>query len=450
MKKTLFSIALLAITAISIHAQNAYTDILAEGKTWEFVKWPAGNTISMMIRGDTIIDGLACKRYGVPGADGSFTCLAAFRQEGPVVYRHDPATERFVPAFNFEAFPGDTMEWDESIFHIRLKVTDVGAVTVRGNVLRKVDYEAAWSEPGGASGTTSGRWIEGVGGNDGPMATALPVVGSNNALLGVSLDGTSLCDREVFNPGEYDKRMLTYAPVWVWRPLRWDAASGTWEEDGEELAWKTGVKVTSMGLFVYTTVACGADGGSTLLLRESAGKVYAQRDSYLDYVCKALPEAKTPYETPGEWSEDVLLYDFTLGAGDKYPCFGDVTVEAVSSVTPRDGVERKVLHLSNGLLVVEGIGCVNAPVGVFAYQNYEAESQASPIESESMPALTLQSFAKYKGEAPLYTLGDSLLGISISRIDQKSDNSTYDLQGRRLQAPPARGVYIRGGRKYVK
>ena len=67
-----------------------------------------------------------------------------------------------------------------------------------------------------------------------------------------------------------------------------------------------------------------------------------------------------------------------------------------------------------------------------------------------MPALTLQSFSKYKGEAPLYTLGDSLLGISISRIDQKSDNSTYDLQGRRLQAPPARGVYIRGGRKYVK
>ena len=38
MKKTLFSIALLAITAISIHAQNAYTDMLAEGKTWELAE----------------------------------------------------------------------------------------------------------------------------------------------------------------------------------------------------------------------------------------------------------------------------------------------------------------------------------------------------------------------------------------------------------------------------
>lgn len=454
MKKTLLIITLAAAFTLPLHAQNAYADMLTEGKIWEFVNLPGEGRSYMAMMGDTVIDGFSCKRFGVPDGDGSLICLAVFRQDDSRIYRHDTSTGRFIPAFDFGVSPGDIMEWDESIFHIRLIVTDIGTVSVRGIILRKVDYEAEWSEPGGAMGVTSGRWIEGVGGSEGPLSTVRPVVGNNNALLNVSCGGMTLCDREVFNPGEYDKRMLTYAPVWVWHPLRWNTALGIWEEDGEERAWKTGVKVMSLGLFIYTTVAWGEDGDSPLLLRESAGKVYAQRDSYKEYISKNYPDVETPYEMDGEWSVEVLLYDFTLGVGEKYPCRGDVSVEAVSSVTTRDGLERKVQRLSNGLVIIEGIGCVNALEGIFAYQNSEGLSvPAASTSSDVGSALaysTLQSYEKYKGEPPLYLSGDISLGLQSLLSSKHRYDPSYDLQGRRLQATPIQGIYIQNGRKYVK
>ena len=41
-------------------------------------------------------------------------------------------------------------------------------------------------------------------------------------------------------------------------------------------------------------------------------------------------------------------------------------------------------------------------------------------------------------------------GIANQTYVNDKEGCYYDLQGRRLAAPPTEGVYISGGRKYVK
>ena len=66
---------------------------------------------------------------------------------------------------------------------------------------------------------------------------------------------------------------------------------------------------------------------------------------------------------------EVLLYDFTLKVGDRYPCKGDVKVQSVEMVTTRDSVERRLLCLSNGQKILENVGCISAGGELLGYQN---------------------------------------------------------------------------------
>ncbi len=55
---------ILALTANVVEAQDVYSDMLADGKTWSFIRWPYGNTHCEGMRGDTIINGMTCRKYG--------------------------------------------------------------------------------------------------------------------------------------------------------------------------------------------------------------------------------------------------------------------------------------------------------------------------------------------------------------------------------------------------
>ena len=73
---------LLALIPTLLPAQDVYSDMLADGKTWSFIRWPYGNTHCEGMRGDTIVNGLTCSKYGYVNDDGTFSCTAVFRQEG--------------------------------------------------------------------------------------------------------------------------------------------------------------------------------------------------------------------------------------------------------------------------------------------------------------------------------------------------------------------------------
>ena len=115
-----------------------------------------------------------------------------------------------------------------------------------------------------------------------------------------------------------------------------------------------------------------------------------------------------------------------------------------------------MFRLSNGLLLLEGIGCLNSHFGVFGYQNdtgVSTESQTAQISlaEGSLIDSAILSFLKYgDNTVPLYIAGDWEQGIEQATMGRKTTGVIHDLQGRRLASPPDKGVYILDGKKYVK
>lgn len=178
-----------------------------------------------------------------------------------------------------------------------------------------------------------------------------------------------------------------------------------------------------------------------VLLREDNGKVYANGDSYGAFVSdNPIFNADEPYFSDSDG--DHLLYDFTLGVGDTYPMNGDVHVEEISTIVTHDGIGRKVLHLSNGMNIIEGIGCQNSIGELLGYQS----SVATHNENESIV-----------GSLVLFELGTNLIYDGrLTSIEQISDkvrcSSVYDMCGRAIVASNAlrNGIYIRNGKKLVQ
>ena len=447
----------LALIPSLLSAQDIYSDMLADGKTWSFIRWPYGNTHCEGMRGDTIVNGMTCRKYGYVNDDGSFSCTAVFRQEGDKVYVKYSNRQDFLLAYDFGASVGDTMEIDWA----RIVVTGKDIVTARGHELRRVTYKVTEYYDGNewrpVEGNYGSGWIEGIGGGTGPMSD-IPVpdlAGNYDNLMDISLGDELLCDANIFYGSGHEKMMLTYRPEWTYNKQVWDEVKGDWGEPVECHAMKTGMELPPPGNFPYTTVSINEQEECKLLLRGN-DQVYAEKNCFLEYMGKAFPGIENVFTETAYWPLDVVLYDFTLGVGDKYPCRGDVTVEDISEMTTRDGISRKLFRLSNGLLLLEGIGCLNSRYGVFGYQNdpgVDTEILPAQVSQAEEPLVdgTILSFLKYgENTAPVYIAGDWEQGIGQVAMERKTDDVIHDLQGRRLASPPERGVYIQDGKKYVK
>ena len=440
-------------------AQNPYSDILAEGKTWSFIRWPYGKTYLKGMRGDTIVNGMECRKYGYVNYDGTFSCTSVFRQEGDKVYVKYRNRQDFSLAYDFGMSVGDTMEIDKA----RIVVTGKDIVTARGHELRRLTYKVTEFDDGNGWAPVEGNyvscWIEGIGGDTGPESE-IPVpglTGNYDYMLDISLGDELLCDAYIFT-GQYpDKMMLTYKPEWTYTKQLWDEIKSDWDEPVEGHAMKTGMEIPLPGFFPYTTISIEEEEDGKLLVRNGdPGQVLVEKASYLEYMSKAFPGMDEVFTELAYFPLDVVLYDFSLNVGDRYPCCGDVTVESVSWLTTRDGISRRLLLLSNGLEILEGVGCLNSRYGVFAYQNdsgsdaHEKKLVASQKEGAVLDFGVL-SFRKYGSESdPIFIMGDVELGITPPRKAWEKDTSIYDLQGRQLNGIPQKGVYIKNGKKYVK
>lgn len=459
MQKGLLIISLMLLP-FNIFAQDPYTDMLAEGKTWNFIRWPYGNTHTEGIRGDTIISGKACKQYGYIGNDGSFNPVFFFRQEGSRVYQIDDKKGISRLLFDFGVSKGDTVIWGNE--EAKLVVTATGIVRARGHELRTVSYIATEvNYPEGWSDVPPEDrhellWIEGMGGGRGLLSDPRPdIAGNYDILLNVSCGGELLYDAYILGVSDFDKMMFSYEPVWEYDMRVWNEDTKAWEEGVRCHAVKTGSELPPPGNFVYHSISVEEGGGCKLLLREG-DKVYAEKDSYREYMRKVFPGGDNIFEEQGEWPLDVVLYDFSLNAGDRYPCCGEVTVESVSSLTTREGISRRLLLLSNGLEILEGVGCLNSPYGVFAYQNDPGNDilgmeMALSLTGVTASGIGIQSFRKYGNESdPIFVMGDVEQGIAPISTERETSTSIHDLQGRRLNGVPQKSIYIQNGRKYVK
>ena len=110
-------------------------------------------------------------------------------------------------------------------------------------------------------------------------------------------------------------------------------------------------------------------------IREKGGRVYVDRQEYMTLLETSnwnIIGDKTyiPYKTTAEG--ELVIYDYNMQVGDKYPHIEgheDISVVNKETMTTPDGVKRRLLTLSNGCKILEGIGCLNSPGLYFFYLN---------------------------------------------------------------------------------
>ena len=184
-----------------------------------------------------------------------------------------------------------------------------------------------------------------------------------------------------------------------------------------------------------------------LRIREEGRRVLALRSDYEYADFNYVPYSD--YVPISIDSTEVVLYDFSLDIGERYPFITDVVVTDTSLVTTLDGRKRKLLCLSNGRKLIEGIGCINSSGGVGFYQKVDAKYDDQ---------INLTEF--YIDGQLVYT-PDVLTGIHHVTPTQNAKPSTqslFDLSGRRLSVSSntsvgsvlPKGVYIEEGKKRVR
>ena len=217
--------------------------------------------------------------------------------------------------------------------------------------------------------------------------------------------------------------------------------------------------------------------GFIIDVRQQDGKIYAIKEQYLEYMKSLYPEIEDFYLGPAEDKNEVLLYDFTLNVGDTYPCADGATVTKMGVFSEVEGKERKIFHLSNGIIIIEDIGCVNSLGTLIAYQHTERITEGfakrrptsrTTWEWQDYMHQALLTFIENEGhyifitdyieaEDFNYFVIDNIATPQI--VNSKSLNGQwYDLSGRRISVSSAssvpsvlpKGVYIRDGKKVVE
>ena len=191
-------------------------------------------------------------------------------------------------------------------------------------------------------------------------------------------------------------------------------------------------------------------------IRIADGCMYVDREEYMYFLSEESKwsflgdKTYIPYKDTGDG--ELVLYDFNMQPGDIYPYrFGHsiVFVTNVSRVTTLDGVSRRLLTLSNGYELMEGLGCLNSPGMLFCYLNPNPEMKR-------WEGIQLTLAFTFKGDIQTvdYIFDSDEMGKTLNIKNKMATNSEertgfYDLQGRRIDGQPKRGVYIKEGRKVL-
>ena len=194
-------------------------------------------------------------------------------------------------------------------------------------------------------------------------------------------------------------------------------------------------------------------------LREENGRVLANYQDYMSYLADKYSNGKCfgdPSYIPYYQTDDgeIILYDFNMEVGDKYrhvEGYDDICVTAIDSVMLNDGSKHKRLTLSNGLILIEGIGCINSPGMLFDYLNPSSGIKHwmcyltlffNNVEEDWM--LTPLSDAIYEYSNPLIVNTRSL-GIEEQTFSTGKEE-IFNLQGLRINGLQ-KGLNIVDGKK---
>jgi hypothetical protein len=211
--------------------------------------------------------------------------------------------------------------------------------------------------------------------------------------------------------------------------------------------------------------------GDTIIGGQTWKKLYRDNtDDSIPIYEKAIREAEGRVYELRQGKAESLLFDFTLDIGDLYiPADGDgryMEVIAIDTLISTEIPYRRLILLQhvNGIETdlccwVEGIG---SDCGI------DLPTLWSDMDAKVVNHQGRHDYYWYLFMGCSYQNGECIFGhldlehetVKVNDISDTSllnnneeinKNNFYDLQGRRIQGEPQKkGVYIRGGRKYVK
>ena len=408
MKQFLFLLSVLSVVFSKIAAQDP---IAMDGKEWHI---RAGHyiyfsDIHMWIDGDTIVDGMVCKKLYKHTKqlweDGEERLEVGYcRQDGEKYYQNGELM------FDLGLQVGDTFALDN---YITYTVINVGDIVLKDGVPRKcltvIDDPNAQPDI-----YNSDVWIEGVGSlRMGVYSNDFVSDGQVKTLLDCSYNG---------------QHIYYHEPIAM---------------DGKE--WHVREKIVhyiDYSSDVYMWIA-----GDTIVDDIYCKKLYIHTKQLWEGGEESLEVRYCHQDGEKYYQNGDLMYDFSLEVGDEFATYVDneenkllYTVVGVGDTVLLDGLSRKYLVMApsyEGVVIpgytdiwVEGIGSLTQ--GIAQNDFYWSGGVITELQSCS-----------YNGQC-IYKKSDTY----INNVSSNVSSPYYDLMGRPV-ANPTRGIYIKDGRKVI-
>jgi hypothetical protein len=191
------------------------------------------------------------------------------------------------------------------------------------------------------------------------------------------------------------------------------------------------------------------DGNYAYSARQDGGKVYWIDKQYYNGAPKYTVAA--PQYANGNTTNEELVMNFDLKEGDEifYYKVGNVDTVTVNSVKYRR------LHLLNNINIpdypttalkecavwVDGIGTTDEPLTQWAGLSTKTPYFLLGCYDNGVKIFSAEDFYSSTGT-------DGVADVQVSGNNERGQ--LYDLSGRKLSTRPEQGMYISGGKKYVK
>lgn len=294
-------------------------------------------------------------------------------------------------------------------------------------------------------------WVEGVGSNYGFYpADRMWDYGAYSALDSCKVDGQLLFTRNDFLRVPHSERQWVYGDYRIMNvggqtPYLSHYSTRTYATIGEvEHNGRTYQKVYEC----TTSRNAGTDADTRykylFTMRHEDGRVLADAESYRATFAGAIDDYPTNDE--GEY----ILYDYNVQAGESYLGTEKTVIEAGDTILA-DGQVHRLLVLSSGHQLIEGIGCVNVHGTPFDYLGQKIGA------AEDFDFSLLENYYDAEGHRIYVNTRENAYQAIVNGVESVSttvahiaDDAIYDLQGRRMDARHLqKGVYIQHGRKFV-
>jgi hypothetical protein len=421
MKKFTLLILLTCLPLISF-AQDSYENLVVEGKTWTTVfdnlNPSALTQYKYYLKGDTVIDNTHCtKMYKAEGNDAA-QYIGAMREDGKKVYIYRRGNTEAKLLYDFNLKVGDSFVGSTGV---KSTVTSIGTATFKDKLLKKINLLETENEG------DKYEWsvLEGVGGFGDPSYSGPDYPGNYECLLTCQGNNGTLYYNDDYNHGpQFVKEGKTWNTLYLDHTCVYTFKGDTIIDDNLYY------KMYRDGIYVYAA-------------RQQGMKVY-RRDF------RRYDNGTSVY---GDKDKEELAINFGLKEGDDFEAGNGLILKVgkVDTVTANGINYRRLQILYNSDINneyceaatwVDGIGVDDEPLNPLAGIVIDGGYIPVSCYDNGVKIFSWNDFS-----SPAGTDG---IENAIKQNNNNNDENIYDLSGRKLNAVPQKGLYIKGKKVYAK